>query len=93
MSVDLPDRVIVDQHGHYWRDYGAFHSMCPVSDENTRTEVAAVYVRAVRRESRDGSGPARWVASGDVECAHDHATCDACGEGLTGLPETRRSAP
>jgi hypothetical protein len=26
-------------------------------------------------------------------CAHHHATCDACGEGLTGLPETRRPAP
>ena len=42
---DLPDRVIVDQHGHYWRDYGDSYSMCPVSDENNETQVAAVFVR------------------------------------------------
>lgn len=33
----LPIRVVVDQHGHYWRDYGDHWSMCPVSDENTAT--------------------------------------------------------
>ena len=22
-------------------------------------------------------------------CPHDHATCDSCGEGLTGIPESR----
>ena len=42
--TDLPGRVIVDQHGHYWRDYGDFLSMPPVSDENVATEVAAIYI-------------------------------------------------
>lgn len=51
---DLPERVIVDQHGHYWRDYGDHYSMCPVSDENVATEVAAVYLP---REPRVTKGP------------------------------------
>ena len=42
-DLNLPARVIVDQHGHYWRDYGEFLSMCPVSEENTATEVVHVY--------------------------------------------------
>ena len=46
---DLPQRVIVDQHGHYWRDYGDYLSMCPVSEENTPTEVDAVFERPYRR--------------------------------------------
>ena len=46
---DLPKRVIVDQHGHYWRDYGTHLSMCPVSEENTETEVYAVFERPYRR--------------------------------------------
>lgn len=49
---NLPRRVIVDQHGHYWRDYGDFLSMCPVSDENTATEVVAEYV-LVGADNRD----------------------------------------
>ena len=42
---DLPARVVVDQHGHYWRDYGEHWSMCPVSEENISTEPVAVYER------------------------------------------------
>lgn len=44
-TTDLPDKVVVDQHGHYWRSYPNHYSMPPVSDENTETEVIAVYVR------------------------------------------------
>ena len=46
---DLPTRVIVDQHGHYWRDYGTHLSMCPVSEENAETRVHAVFERPYRR--------------------------------------------
>lgn len=46
-ATDLPLRVVVDHHGHYWRDYGDYLSMCPVSDENNEMVVAAVYVREV----------------------------------------------
>lgn len=42
-SPALPPRVIVDQHGHYWRDYGDHLSMPPVSDENVATDVAATF--------------------------------------------------
>lgn len=41
----LPIRVVVDQHGHYWRDYGDHWSMCPVSDENTATEPVTEFYR------------------------------------------------
>jgi hypothetical protein len=44
---NLPIRVVVDQHGHYWRDYGDHWSMCPVSEENRSTEpVAEFYLAA-----------------------------------------------
>ena len=42
----LPSRIVVDQHGHYWRDFGDYWSMCPVSTENVATEAVAIYVRA-----------------------------------------------
>jgi hypothetical protein len=42
---DLPERVVVDQHGHYWRDYVTHLSMPPVSEENNETVIAATYVR------------------------------------------------
>lgn len=47
VDFNLPARVIVDQHGHYWRDYGDFLSMCPVSDENTATEVVASFALVI----------------------------------------------
>lgn len=39
----LPDRVVVDQHGHFWQDFGDYWSMCRVSDENVETEAVAIY--------------------------------------------------
>ena len=45
-DLNLPPRVIVDQHGHYWRDYGDFLSMPPVSEENVATEVVAAFTLA-----------------------------------------------
>jgi hypothetical protein len=41
----LPIRVVVDQHGHYWRDYGDHWSMCPVSDENVATDPVTEFFR------------------------------------------------
>lgn len=42
----LPDRIIVDQNGHYWRDFGDSLSMCPTTEANEPTEVAASYTLA-----------------------------------------------
>ena len=42
----LPDSVVVDQHGHYWRDFGEYLSMPPVSDENVETHATTTYVKA-----------------------------------------------
>ncbi len=56
---DLPERVVVDQHGHYWRDYGDYWSMCPVSEENISTEPVAVYVRAAALAEREAEVE-RW---------------------------------
>ena len=39
----LPDRVVVGANGAYWRDYGDFYSMCPVSDDNDPVVPVAVY--------------------------------------------------
>lgn len=47
LAADLPLRVIVDQHGHYWRDYGEFLSMCPVSTENVELKTVASFYRLV----------------------------------------------
>lgn len=63
--TDLPERVVVDQHGHYWRDYGMHWSMPPVSDENVATEAIAVYARV------DGTFAKRIAAEA---VAHDRAT-------------------
>lgn len=46
--IALPDRIVVDQHGHYWRDYGDYWSMCPVSEENVSTDPVAVYKRLAK---------------------------------------------
>ena len=42
-DTDLPPRVIVCEHGHYWRDYGDFLSMCPVSEDNLACSPQTVY--------------------------------------------------
>ena len=44
VRADLPKRVIVDQHGHYWRDFGTHLSMPPVSDENLETTTEGRYL-------------------------------------------------
>lgn len=43
--TDLPIRVVVGANGAYWRDYGDYYSMCPVSEDNDPIEVVAVYER------------------------------------------------
>jgi len=53
----LPKRIIVDQNGHYWRDFGGGDSlsMCPTSDANEPTEIAATYEPA-----QHGHRPGEW---------------------------------
>lgn len=51
---DLPKRVIVDQNGHYWRDFGDSLSMCPTTEANEDTEIVAVFEQAVT--PADGQG-------------------------------------
>jgi len=53
-EFNLPHRVVVDQHGHYWRDYGDFLSMCPVSDENVGTEVVAAFILTPQPAEEEG---------------------------------------
>jgi hypothetical protein len=48
----LPKRVVVGANGAYYRDFGGFYSMCPVSDDNDPVEVVAVYVRICRGDSQ-----------------------------------------
>lgn len=43
--ADLPDTVVVDQQGAYWRNFGSHYSMCVVSTHNDPIEVQAVYAR------------------------------------------------
>jgi len=45
VDFNLPPRVIVCEHGHYWRDYGDFLSMCPVSDDNLPCSPVTVFAR------------------------------------------------
>lgn len=40
---DLPDRIVVDQNGNYWRDFGDGYSMVPVSTDNEPVVVTATY--------------------------------------------------
>ena len=42
----LPERVVVDANGAYWRDFGDYYSMCPTSTDNGPVELAALYVRS-----------------------------------------------
>ena len=68
-DLNLPGRVIVDQHGHYWRDYGEFLSMCPVSDENTETEVVHVYTLTGDERLREAARAV--VASSEPDIAYE----------------------
>lgn len=43
-DVPLPYRVVIGANGAYWRDFGAYFSMCPVSSDNDPVEEVAVYV-------------------------------------------------
>jgi len=54
VDFNLPARVIVCQHGHYWRDYGDFLSMCPVSEDNLACSPQTVYAltAALNEEAR-----------------------------------------
>lgn len=40
-----PWRVVVGANGAYWRDYGTYYSMCPVSVDNDPVVPVAIYVR------------------------------------------------
>lgn len=64
----LPDRVVVGRNGAYWRDYGDWYSMCPVSTDNDPVDVMAVYERK--------RAPEPDVAN---SAAAMPATCPACG--------------
>jgi len=69
VDFNLPPRVIVCQHGHYWRDYGDFLSMCPVSEDNLSCSPQTVYAPA----PLDGH-----QTPGEF---HDYrVTCAVCGE-------------
>lgn len=47
MVQALPERVVVDANGAYWRSFDSegFYSMCPVSSDNDPVEEIAVYER------------------------------------------------
>ena len=91
-DLNLPGRVIVDQHGHYWRDYGDFLSMPPVSDENTATEVIHVYALVPAGDERlaalieecyqrglDGPEAAAFLLAAGVHLTGDAPSPDAPG--------------
>lgn len=42
---NMPKRIVVGVNGAYWRDFGDFYSMCPVSSDNDPVEIFAIYVR------------------------------------------------
>jgi hypothetical protein len=71
--ANYPIRVVVDQHGHYWRDYGDHWSMCPVSDENRATTPAYEFYPLDHidvdrlREAARRSGMPRVVSVADIE--------------------------
>lgn len=44
-EASLPDLVVVGRDGAYWRDFGDFYSMCPVSTDNDPVVPIAFYVR------------------------------------------------
>lgn len=44
-EASLPPRIVVGKNGAYWRDYGDYFSMCPVSTDNDPVEIVALYVR------------------------------------------------
>lgn len=39
----IPNRIVVDNNGYYWRGYGKFVSMCPVSTDNNVIDVIATF--------------------------------------------------
>lgn len=61
LLAQLPPRVVVGANGAYWRDYGDFYSMCPVSDDNDPVEVVAVYtLAAAEAPGRVAAFAERW---------------------------------
>lgn len=106
-ALRLPDRVIVDEHGHFWREYPDHYSMCPVSDENVEWGTAAVYVRvpdaALWQAFEEGRAAERGVAAAPqphprrIEtacpgCGHDIDHTTACPEGCSLCPDPRSDA-
>lgn len=62
---DLPERVVVDQHGHYWRDYETHLSMPPVSEETAgpdlRDKALDAYDAWSRYFNADQRGDLLWA--------------------------------
>lgn len=52
--MTLPKRIIVDQNGHYWRDFGDSLSMCPTIEANENTTVVASYEPANKPGREEG---------------------------------------
>jgi hypothetical protein len=48
LAAGLPDRIVIGANGAYWRDYGTYYSMCPVSTDNDPVEIVAAYERLDR---------------------------------------------
>lgn len=84
-GAGLPDRVVVDDHGHYWRDYGTHLSMCPVSDENVATVIVAAYLPQEIYERR-----AEWAAV--ILDAADKAESATAEEVIAALAATQSPA-
>ncbi len=53
---DLPARVVVGANGAYWRDFGEYFSMCPVSEDNDPIVQIASYERV---DAPDGTTASR----------------------------------
>lgn len=52
--MTLPKRIIVDQNGHYWREWDdGTLSMCPTTEANEKTEVVATFEPAVPKENEN----------------------------------------
>lgn len=68
---NLPQRVIVDVNGAYWRDYGRHVSMCPTSADNDPVEIDAIYELVAERNHPYDRTCAYWPGCGcpSAKCA------------------------
>lgn len=96
VSESLPARVVVGANGAYWRDFGDFYSMCPVSTDNHPVEIVAVYALSRSVPPKD-HGEIVSAESQIIACAHgkligeEHCTeCQIAG--FCDCPECRDHA-